>query len=59
MPFLSRLGEGRRTGPHRGLPGKGATLSYDPSEKTLQTVRAIRKLKPIKLAEIDAHPAKE
>ena len=32
---------------------------YDPSEKTLQTVREIRKLKPIKLAEIDAHSAKE
>lgn len=32
---------------------------FDPSEKTLQSVREIRKIKPMKLAEIADHPANE
>jgi len=32
---------------------------YNPSEKTLQSARDIRKHKPVKLSEIDAHPAKD
>jgi hypothetical protein len=32
---------------------------YDPSEKTLQYVREIRKIKPTSLAELADHPGKE